>query len=88
MEGETLQISNHGHHTIGSLGPTKRRDVVSQVGQEIHRMSHAIEGCHHGTVNNLESLVTQGLFQKIRTCVGGRQDGEMGHERNARFYRP
>ena len=88
MSGQPLQITHHGDHTIGSQSPTKRRGTIRQEGKQVRRMGFAIEGGHHSTLHDIKSFVMQSCFQQIRPCVGSRQDGEMGHELNARFYRP
>ena len=88
MSGQPLQITHHGDHAIGSQTPTKGWGAIRQGGKQINRMGLAIEGGHHSTLHDIKSFVMQSCFQQIRPCVGGRQDGEMGHELNARFCRP
>ena len=88
MSGKPLQVTHHGDYAIRSHGPAKGWNSIGQVGEQIHRMRLAVEGCHHSTLHDFKSFVMQSGFQQIRPCVGGRQDGEMGHEPNARFCRP
>ena len=87
MTGDALEIANHGQHAL-AIGNPAQCMVRPLSGKEINRNWVAVEVGHDGTQNNVEPFVAQGRFEQIRPRVDGRQDGEMGHEPDARFDRP
>ena len=85
MTGDALEIAN----MVNALAiGNPAQDGASPGGQEINRNWVAVEVGHDGTQHNVEAFVAQCQFEQVRPRVDGRQDGEMGHELDARFNRP
>ena len=87
LKTDPLQIAVHHNRSVGTDDPTDWA-ALGPGSKEVDRARWTCDVMKTPIDTDLESLIAERLFEEIEPCEDGRQDGQMGHEPDARFDRP
>lgn len=87
LKTDPLQITVHHDRPVGPDDPTDWA-AIRPGGEEVDRAGWTRDVMETPIDTDLKSLIAKRLFEEIEPCEDGRQDGQMGHEPDARFDRP